>query len=315
MAYSRAKSHSLRGSSRYGKKKRGGVRRRSYGKKRPYRKNRAMSKRKLVNMMSRKKRDVMMSSAAAGSNPDPNSTTVDGPLTILGTTTSTYHTGYHMTLQCPSHRFLNPNNAAFLAYRTATRPYIRGLSEKYQITPNDAAVWEHRRIVFATKSQFVAAVLPNIGAQTASSDFNSRRQFRDMSGVTTGNYTTLQTQLYDVVFAGVDTVDWRNPMLAKVDRARVDVLSDTRYQIASSNQVGRTRLKNFWTPVNKTLQYDDEENGLSVSPSAVSVQDKRGMGNIFVLDLFVCLNPVDNVAPQNSYLLVSSQQTLYWHEK
>jgi len=269
----------------------------------------------MINMLSRKKRDTMMSAAAAAINPDPNSTTVDGALQITGATTTTYHAGYHMTLQCPSHRFLNPNNAAYLALRTDTRPYIRGLAEKYQIVPNDASVWEHRRVVFATKSQFVAAVLPNIGAQQSASDGASRRQFRDMSGTTAGNYTTLQTQLYDVVFQGIDTVDWRNPMIAKVDTARVDLISDKKWRLSSGNGVGSGRYKTFWTPINKCIQYDDEENGLSISPSAVSVLDKRGMGNIFVMDIFFCLNPADYLNPQSSVLAVSSQQTLYWHEK
>lgn len=257
----------------------------------------------------------MMSAAGDPVNPNPNSTTVDGPMIIDGTTVSAYHGGYHMTLQCPSHRFLSPNNAAYLSYRTDTRPFIKGLSETYFLNPSDAAVWEHRRIVFATKSTFVAAVLPNIGAQTAAGDASSRRQFRDMSGVTTGNYTTLQQQLYDIVFAGVDTVDWRNPMLAKTDKARIDVYSDVKYSIFSGNAVGRSKYKKFYTPINKTIQYDDEENGLAISPSAVSVQDKRGMGNIFVLDLFVVINPAVPGTPASSQLSISSQQTLYWHEK
>lgn len=257
----------------------------------------------------------MMSAAGTAVNPNPNSTTTDGPLIISGNTTNSYHSGYHMTLQCPSFRFLNPSNAAYLAYRTDTRPYIVGLSETYFLNPGDAGVWEHRRIVFGSKSTFVAAILPNIGAQQSSGDVSTRRQFRDMSGVTTGNYTDLQTQLYDQVFTGVDTVDWRNPMIAKTDKARIDVYSDVRYQISSQNQVGRSRFKRFYTPIKKTIQYDDEENGLSISPSAVSVQDKRGMGNIYVLDIFVLLNPAIPATPGSSEMAISSQQTLYWHEK
>jgi len=269
------------------------------------------SKKRMMNMMSRKKRDTMLSQAAAAVNPDPNSTTVDGPLKITANTVSTYHAGFHVTLQCPSYRWLNPNNAAYLALRTDTRPFIRGLAEQYELVPDDASVWMHRRIVFATKSRFVEAVMANIGAQPAVGDANSHRQFRDMSGTTSGNYTTLQTQIFDIVFRGVDTTDWRNPMLARVDTARVDLLSDVRHQISSNNDVGRTRYKKFWTPVNKTIHYDDEENGLSVSPAAMSVMDKRGMGNIFVLDLFECINPHDDA----TQLSISTQQTLYWHEK
>jgi len=253
----------------------------------------------------------MLSQAGALVNPDPNSTVSSGPLRITGNTTSSYHPGVHMTLQVPSYRWLNPNNAAYLALRTDTRPYIRGLAEQYELVPDDASVWVHRRIVFASKSRFVEAIMANIGAQPASGDAQSYRVFRDMSGTTTGNYTTLQTQLYDIVFRGIDTVDWRNPFLAKVDTARVDLLSDVKYQIASQNDVGRTRYKKFWTPINKTIQYDDEENGLSVSPSAMSVMDKRGMGNIFVLDMFECINAQDDA----TQLTVNSQQTLYWHEK
>lgn len=315
MAYSRAKSWSLRGSSRYGKKKRGGVRRRSYGKKRTYRKYRAPSKRKMIDMMSVKKKDTMMSQAAVGINPNPNSTVVSGGLLITDTTTSTYHAGIHMTLQIPSYRFLVANNSAFKSFRTSTRPFIKGLFEQYQIAAADASVWEHRRIVWSSKDVYSATVAANIGAMSAQGDAVSYRVFRDMSGVTSGNYTDLQTRLYDVVFQGIDSVDWRTPFLAKVDRSRVNLLSDTKYQISTNNAVPRTKYKKFWTPINRTIQYDDEENGLNVSPSPISVSSKSGMGNIFVLDLFQCVNKDPATTAGNAVLQVSSSQTLYWHEK
>jgi len=255
----------------------------------------------------------MMSAAASGANPDPNSTTTDTALTIgVGTVATGSKAGYHTILQCPSHRWLNPSNAEYVGLRTSTRPYIKGLHEQYYLSVNDATVWEHRRIVFAMKYTFVSSVLPNIGAQSAAADINSKRQFRDMSGTSAGNYVTLRDQCYDYIFAGVDTTDWRNPMIAKVDRTRIDVISDRKHRISSDNAVGRNKYKKFWDPINKTIQYDDEENGLSVSPSAVSVQDKRGMGNLFVFDIFYATNPVDAAT---SNMAVSSQQTLYWHEK
>lgn len=256
-----------------------------------------------------------MSQAAAALNPNPNSTVVDGGLTISEVTTSTYHAGTHMTLQIPSYRFLVANNSAFKAFRTSTRPFIKGLFEEYQLVPTDASVWEHRRVVWASKDVYNAAVAANIGAMSAQGDQNSHRVFRDMSGVTTGNYTDLQTRLYDVVFQGVDTVDWRTPMLAKLDRTRINVLSDKKYQISTGNNVPRTKFRKFWTPINRTIQYDDEENGLNVSPSPISVSSKSGMGNIYVMDLFQCLNKDPATAAGSSLLQISSTQTLYWHEK
>lgn len=262
-------------------------------------------------MLSKKKKDTMLSYAATAVNPDPNSTTVSGPLKITGSTTNTYHSGVHMTLQCPTYRNLHPSNAAYTALRTSSRPFLKGLAEHYEIIPDDNSVWRHRRVVFATKSRFVESVMANIGAQPDSVTLSTARQFRDMSGTTTGNYTNLQAQLYDVVFKGVDTLDWRNPFIAPLDSARIDILSDKTYQIYSGNDMGRSRIKKFYTPINKTIQYDDEENGISVSPSSLSVMDKRGMGNMFVLDLFHCENQGDAA----SSLSIQSQQTLYWHEK
>lgn len=256
-----------------------------------------------------------MSQAATAVNPNPNSTVVDGGLTITDTTTSTYHAGNHMTLFIPSYRFLVANNSAFKSFRTATRVYVKGLAEQYQIVTSDASVWEHRRIVWASKDVYSATAAANIGAQSAQGDTNSHRVFRDMSGVTSGTYTDLQTRLYDVVFEGVDSVDWRTPMLAKVDRARCLVLSDTKYQIRSGNAVSSTRYKKFWTPINKTIQYDDEENGLSISPSPISVSSKPGIGNIYVMDLFICANRDPATAAGSAALQVSSEQTIYWHEK
>lgn len=263
-------------------------------------------------MMSKKKRDVSMSQGAPGNNPAPTATTSQPAITIQAQTTSTFLPGIHSLLYSPSYRFLAPSNADYVALRTSTKPYLKGLNERYDFVPGDSSVWYWRRIVFTTKDRTLVPTLiqSSTGAQ-ATAGVNSIRVLRDQSGEATGNYQTLITNLIDRVFVGIYTTDWNDIFTAKIDKTRITPISDRFQRISSQNQTPNPAIRRVYTPINKTLVYDDEENGTSMSVSPLSTEGKPGIGDVYVWDIFQAPIPV----AQTSSLTIANTSTLYWHEK
>lgn len=264
--------------------------------------------------MSNKKRDTMLSAAAVGVNPSPQNTKVVGQKFVISPNTTNPSAGVHMSVFMPSYRGLVPNNYAFLAARTSTRTWVKGISETYSLTPSDSSCWEWRRIVIHYKGDWnntPNSIFQNIGAQntTAAATY---RFFTDLTGDSSGGFTAFWDSVNDVLFRGVLTTDWVDPMLAKIDTSRVTKLSDVTRRISSHNDTPAPRVVRTYVPVNKTLQYDDEENGTSITPSNLAVENKIGIGNIYVFDFFACRAPISLTASQ---LQITSQMTYYWHEK
>lgn len=269
-------------------------------------------------MMSHKKRDTTLSTGATAINPAPDAPAVSGTsITIRAATgVTSFLNGFHSFLTSPSYRFLAPNNAEFVAQRTSTTPYYVGISEKYTLIPTTATMWWWRRIVFASKRDYPGelSLATAVGAQP-SSGATTTRPFRDMSqtpGTASNNYGQLLTNIITDLYEGIFTVDWNDPVRAKLDRTRVTVISDKLCTIMSNNDSPRPRVVKTYVPINKTVRYQDEENGVTMSVSPISVTSKVGVGNIFILDWFEAPAVPTSTTDQ---LLISSEQTVYWHEK
>lgn len=273
-----------------------------------------MTKRRMINTMSTKKRDTMIVTSPGGLNPNPATLATAGRTISMGHSTID-GTNVHVILFNPTHRFLVPNNAAYQAFRTSSRPYIKGLLERIDLGPSDGSTWRWRRVVIAMKTRvgLTDTIEANIGAQ-ATAGATSYRQVRDLSGQSTGEYQQTNALLQGVMFAGQQGIDYLTPMNAKLDRSRVTVIKDVSRTISSGNELGRPRIVRDWTPVNKTLVYDDDENGLNMVPSPLSVNSRAGIGNIYVVDFFNCPGPGDSSA-NGSAMTFNPASTLYWHEK
>jgi len=283
--------------------------RRYTAKKRTYRK-RKMTKRKLINVMSRKKRDSMLSAAFEGTNPSPESPLTPG--TALTMNQSNGNGRVHMTLANLSHRYLVPNNAAYRAYRTDTRTYVKGFSQTYTVIPNSSTAWWHRRIMFASKDEFTTTeVQQNIGVQPYETTSATALPMRDLGNITEGPYNDLRNAVLEKLFSGTGGVDWISPFRAKTDKTRVTILSDRSFNYSSGNEVPKPVVRKMYDSINRTIVYDDDEDGLSMTPSPVSVDSKSGLGNIYLVDFYFCPAPDE---PEDA-LIVSSQSTYYWHEK
>lgn len=272
----------------------------------------------MINIMSKKKRDSMLSSASGGSNPAPGLPPT-GASIILSAFTGTNNLleGTHSLIYSPSQRQLTPSNATFTAQRTSSRPYYKGISEVYTFAPNDNSVWWHRRIVFSTKRRYAEEndTTANSGvlAPAVSGTGITRRKYQDMSSSDgTDGFNEIQLAVLTDLFVGAYDIDWRDPMRAKLDRTRVSVHSDRLTTLKSANDVPAPRITKHYTVLNKTIVHADEENGQVMQSNPYAVQSKQGMGNVYVLDFFECPVPNDTTT---TTLNVSSQSTVYWHEK
>jgi hypothetical protein len=260
--------------------------------------------------MSRKKRDVMQSAAAAAPNAPP-----DTPLASTGPTilANGVKDGISLFAYCPTYRWLKPNNATYTAQRTASAVWLKGISETITFIPNDGSTWIWRRYILRFKDRYTStAFLGNYGAETTSGALTGRkwRNFAVASSVEA--YNTEYDRFQEQNYLGVKTTDWSNQINAKLDNTKFDILYDKRTHLRSGNQAGAPRVIKRYHPLNCSLRYDDEENGTDLTVSPVSVTSKLGKGNIFIFDLFTCPAPIN---ASTSSLAMGSNMTMYWHER
>jgi hypothetical protein len=181
---------------------------------------------------------------------------------------------------------------------------MRGLAENIEIQVADGLPWQWRRICFTTKG-LQQSITNSTGFSLfieASTGFQ-----RVANQVPTAQRTILETAL----FKGFANADWLDPLTAVVDTTRVTLKYDKTITIASGNEDGVIRKYKRWYPMNKTLAYNDDENGGDQFASSYSTLGKQGMGDYFVVDYF---RPRIGSASGNQ-LSFAPQATLYWHEK
>ncbi|QCX35060.1 capsid protein [Blackfly genomovirus 2] len=308
MAYTRSRVR--RTSRRKGAKRP----RRSYAKKRTYRKRGGytMSKKSLLNLTARKKRDTMM--------PLTNTTpTGAGNASVLADATYVNGVSGGEYLWCPTGRAPSiktgpAGSVVNQATRTATTCFMRGVKETLKISTSSNIPWFHRRICFCSKDTtfryYQASDTPqNTATPVVQNPVRGYvRGWINQQVNNAGNTTSAWEAL---IFKGTYAVDWDNLSTALVDTARIDVKFDKTTVIRSDNERGTVITRNYWHGMNKNLVYDDDEIADVTSGAVFSVDDKRGMGDYYVYDIFI--PGTGGVA--GDLLKVDSTTTLYWHEK
>ena len=266
------------------------------------------TKRSILNLTSRKKRDVMLqtsntSSTGAAIAPAVGATVVNGS-----------NGGWFYW--SPTARDLDtvagqPNTVSQEASRTSTTCFARGLSERLDIQTSSSVPWKWRRICFWTKSkEFLASA--------SGATFNYKGWLETSAGVSRAfinsflnNNNSQQGVQSSILFAGTEGQDWTDIMVAKVDTRRVDLVSDKTTIINSGNDSGVFRKHYRWYGMNKNVVYDDDQIGDEQNTSAFSVTDKRGAGNFIILDIM----RVHASGTGSDLLRFDAETTYYWHEK
>nr|QTE03606.1 MAG: capsid protein [Gemycircularvirus] len=321
MAYARRKS----GSSRGRRRTKRGARRSSYsGRTRRYTKrtrrtSRPMSKKRILNTTSRKKRNGMLTFT----NQQGSLVTIkQGPLILPGNPATggvPNNIGYVMWR--PTAMDLTSGSAnntiANSAQRTATTCFMRGLSEHIRIETNTGNPWFHRRICFTARDSSFYTLS---ASDTSGTDSNviasgsvetSNGWQRLAANMISGGLAQTVLNQKGVIFKGAEGVDWDDVISAPIDTARVDLKFDKTWVYRSGNASGTLKEHKLWHPMNKNLVYDDDETGAAMAENNVSVEDKRGMGNYHVLDLF----SQGSSGSTSDLLSFRCNSTLYWHEK
>lgn len=262
-----------------------------------------MSKKQVLNISSRKKRDGM---------PCYTNQTLAGPTTTYTNTSALLAGGSanafaFIWASTARDNALGTGGAGTVfdpSTRTATTCFMRGLSEKVEIQVTDGLPWQWRRICFTAKGLQLLLTESDSFKLSFENSNGYQRVVNPMSG-------TNQVAVESFLFKGKVNVDWYDQLTAPLDNSRVTIKYDKTITIASGNEEGCIRKYNRWMPMNHNLVYDDDEDGGGVDADHYSVQGKSGMGDYYVIDYF---RPRDGSSTDN-HLAFTPQSTLYWHER
>jgi len=273
-----------------------------------------MSTRALLNKTSRKKRNTMLQHANTSTVNGTSVTIGPGPLVVNGNAAVCLFSPTAMDLNDAGG---NPGAVSHQAVRTATTAYMRGFSEHIRIQTSSGLPWFWRRITFCSKrptifNAFQSSDTPvqNNSGNTSFVDTSNGLERLYFNQVVNNSNTTMEAW-YGVLFKGERSRDWSDLLTAQVDTSRVDLKSDTSRTIKSGNAAGTVRDFKLWYPMNKNIVYDDDESGDVERTSYLSVQDKRGMGDYYILDFFF----TGTGGTVSDLLQLTSTSTMYWHEK
>lgn len=278
-----------------------------------------MSTKRILSVTSTKKRNTMLTYANTSVTNGVSVTIGPGPLLVNGANAS-------LSLFCPTAMDLyrgdgvTPGAPAFSAVRTSTTCYMRGFREHIRIQTSSGIPWFWRRICFTNKSplwiDFANADTPTqtngptgTGGPISIDTSNGQQRIYFNQFVNNANNTVVNW--YDTIFKGRQAVDWNDPMTASIDTARVDLKSDVTTTIKSGNQAGTVRDFKLWYPMNKNLVYAEDEVGDAEEITRFSVRDKQGMGDYYILDIFI----PGTGASASDLLQLNGTSTMYWHEK
>lgn len=303
-----------------------------------------MSKRRILDTTSTKKRDVMLPVTNLLLDPTLPSSARPVVLSVgrpvpSGTPAYTYCIPWMCTFRRP----VGVGNTASQSLLTTGSPFYKGLSENVTISVTGPTPWQWRRICFTAKGD---ALLKPFATQQGGDtithspeDFfhneytNDSGVFRPMydlasyygvndttpsePGTTPASYFRLLNTLFRGISAqqdptNVTNIDYINVITAKTDNTDVTIKYDKTVTIASGNEAGVQRNYRRYHAMNKTLVYDSLEQGNQTIYAARSTESKPGMGDYYVVDFFQAryLSQADE-----GDLVFDPRATLYWHEK
>lgn len=268
------------------------------------------TRKSILNLTSRKKRNGMLSIS------NTTSTGLTGTIGPGAGFVNARDGGRF--LWCPTAMELrDPSGSAptigLEALRTATTCFMRGLSEHVRIQTSSGLPWFWRRICFTSKGPTF------IQASTSDTPIQSPTPYRETSNGMqrlwlNQNINTMNNTINNregVIFKGASGVDWDELIEAPLDPRRITIKYDKTITIRSGNANGAVLDRKLWHGMNKSLVYDDDESGISETTGFVSTDSKAGMGDYYILDIF----DAGAGGTATDLLRVTSNSTLYWHER
>lgn len=280
-----------------------------------YRSRRRMPSRKaLLNVTSRKKRDTMLT-VTNTSGTGTTQPVALGDLVIRG------DTGYAMLPFLVTARNLTTAGITNLTVdtsdRTSSTCYMKGFAEHLRVTTSSSLPWLWRRICFTTKDDIFTTKVNGDQTpvqpyapwyDTTTSNIGMTRLFFN---VQVNNIPNTTDVFNGIIFKGQAGKDWNDIMTAALDTSRITVKSDTVKSIQSNNERGVIKEYKRYYPMNSNLVYDDDENGAAELGSYLTTKGKPGMGDYYIFDYIV----PGRGGTGTDYMAINATSTLYWHEK
>ncbi|AXB22639.1 capsid protein [Lepus americanus faeces associated genomovirus SHP11] len=269
--------------------------------------SRPMTKKRILNTTSRKKRNGMLT----WSNTNLNGTVrpiASGNAYVAATNVGVF-------VYCPTALHLDGDSLLRNpAARTSSTIFAKGLSERMRIQTSSGLPWFHRRVCFTTKGPNAFNVINSTDTPTvpwAPYLDTSNGIERPMINLDINAMPGTLGSQYGLLFKGRQGVDWNDTIIAPLDTARVTVKYDKTWTLQSGNANGVIRERKLWHPMNHNVVYDEDEDGEVQGTSYYSVDSKAGMGDYYVVDFFQA-----GVGGTSTDLIsVNASSTMYWHEK
>lgn len=182
----------------------------------------------------------------------------------------------------------------YQANRTSKNVYWKGIKETITFTCTTAVSWKWRRIVFSVKG------------------YKPENSYTELSN---GNYRrtwnpTVDATLPTKLFQGTSGVDFTSVTTANVDTDWCKLLYDKTRIFRSGNQSPHEHMAKIYIPLEATMNYDEDENGGMMDSTYWASPGIKGMGDVFILDYFECIQ-----GASTDIMQIRSQTTAYWHEK
>jgi len=249
-----------------------------------------MSRRHILNITSEKKQDTMIAL-------NSTSPITVGPYVSGATSHLLFSPTYRLREVDDTGNNTNPQSA-----RTAQHTYAKGLREKIFITGQGGSPIRWRRIIFSTKSRLQGVP-------------STKYQFQSVPGIrsrpllplTPAEVAVLQLE----IFEGIPTTDYIGSLDGKLDPDLVHIHMDKNYVLNPGSTAGSTRTFNYYTPLEHNFVYNDNEFGNEVTAGPFAEFAGKGMGNLYVYDIF---EPVVTTSPVTEISFLPNT-TYYWHEK
>lgn len=264
-----------------------------------------MSRRAIVNATAAKKRDTM--TTYTNTNSVGASSAINHSALIVAGNTG--YEGFWVPTARPQGTVVSG------ALRNAAQSYAVGLAENIRIQTSSPLPWLWRRVCFAFRGPSLYTYA------TGDSPTNSSPPYSLQTGSVglvrlwfNQNVNAASNSLNNwesYIFRGAKGVDWDDKITAPLDRATIDVKYDRTTTIRSGNQNGTILSTKRWHPMRKYIRYNDDESGQGSTSSYYSVEDRRGMGDYYIMDIIV-----PGTGGQASDLMqVQSDATYYWHDR
>lgn len=271
--------------------------------------------RAVLNTTTRKKKDVML--PVAGSIETVGS--LGGTRIVAQPMTAPNQYFSSHFIWCPTARLRNatsidgrPPTVADESTRTSTDCFMVGLRERINLESKGAASWFWRRIVF-TIYGIETLLDPNGNIRVPWAWDGTTGTLRLVGSLNSGTDTSnaIRDNFLGLMFTGVEGEDWLDPIEAQVDKRRIKLISDRVTTINSGNDFGAVRNMKRYYAFNRTLRYNEEQDGAQQSQNLLSAIDSSSMGDVYVYDIF----QNNRQASDQDWLDFSPEATLLWHER